>query len=118
MKMCLLKLFGDQASLSGVWDFSFIWFNCPKNKKGKLLVIVPSICQYVILTFWQNNLQYASNTKHLEQQGRSLSRYRRECTLKNKGASQCHGRTPLSKWFHKVLLTSEEPFSFTKGFLW
>ncbi len=49
MKICLLKLFGDQASSSGVWDFSFIWFNCPKNKKGKLLVIVPSICHSDIL---------------------------------------------------------------------
>ncbi len=49
MKICLLKLFGDQASSSGVWDFSFIWFNCPQNKKGKLLIIVPSICHSDIL---------------------------------------------------------------------
>ncbi len=39
-------------------------------------------------------------------------------TLKNKGASRCHRRTFLSKWFHKELLTSEEPFCFTKGSLW
>ncbi len=115
MKMCFLKLFGDQASSSGVWDFHLFGLIVPKIKKANCWLL---FLQYVILTFWQNNLQYASNTKHLEQQGRSLSRYRRECTLKNKGASRCHGRTPLSKWFHKELLTSEEPFSFTKGFLW
>ncbi len=39
-------------------------------------------------------------------------------TLKNKGASRCHRRTFLSKWFHKEPLTSEEPFCFTKGSLW
>uniref|UniRef100_A0A672MFC0 ZP domain-containing protein n=1 Tax=Sinocyclocheilus grahami TaxID=75366 RepID=A0A672MFC0_SINGR len=39
-------------------------------------------------------------------------------TLKNKGASRCHRRTFLSKWFHKEPLTSEEPFCFTKGPLW
>ncbi len=44
MKLCLLKLVGDQVSLSGVCHFSFIWFTCPKHKKGKLLVIVPLIC--------------------------------------------------------------------------
>ncbi len=38
-------------------------------------------------------------------------------TLKNKGASWCHRRTFLSKWFHKEPLTSEEPFCFTKGSL-
>ncbi len=38
-------------------------------------------------------------------------------TLKNKGASQCHRRTFLPKWFHKEHLTSEEPFCFTKGSL-
>ncbi len=32
-------------------------------------------------------------------------------TLKNKGASRCHGRTFLSKWFHKEPLTSEETVS-------
>ncbi len=37
---------------------------------------------------------------------------------KNKGASPCHRRTFLSKWFHKEPLTSEEPFCFTKGSLW
>ncbi len=30
-------------------------------------------------------------------------------TLRNKGASRCHRRTFLSKWFHKEPLTSEEP---------
>jgi len=39
-------------------------------------------------------------------------------TLTNKGASRCHRRTFLSKWFHKEPLTSEEPFCFTKGSLW
>ncbi len=39
-------------------------------------------------------------------------------TLKNKGASRCHRRTFLSKWFHKEPLTSEEPFCFPKGSLW
>ncbi len=39
-------------------------------------------------------------------------------TLKNKGASRCHRRTFLSKWFHKEPLTSEEHFCFTKGSLW
>ncbi len=38
-------------------------------------------------------------------------------TLKNKGASQIHGRTFLSKWFHKESLTYEEPLCFTKGSL-
>ncbi len=38
-------------------------------------------------------------------------------TLKNKGASRCHRRTFLSKWFHKEPLRSEEPFCFTKGSL-
>ncbi len=36
----------------------------------------------------------------------------------NKGASRCHRRTFLSKWFHKEPLTSEELFCFTKVFLW
>ncbi len=39
-------------------------------------------------------------------------------TLKNKGASWCHRRTFLSKWFHKEPSTFEEPFCFTKGSLW
>ncbi len=39
-------------------------------------------------------------------------------TLKNKGASRCHRRTFLSKWFHKEPLISEEPFCFTKASLW
>ncbi len=39
-------------------------------------------------------------------------------TLKNKGASRCHRRTFLSKWFHKEPLTSEEHFCFTKDSLW
>ncbi len=39
-------------------------------------------------------------------------------TLKNQGALRCHRRTFLSKWFHKEPLTSEEPFCFTKGYLW
>uniref|UniRef100_A0A672T0N9 G-protein coupled receptors family 2 profile 2 domain-containing protein n=1 Tax=Sinocyclocheilus grahami TaxID=75366 RepID=A0A672T0N9_SINGR len=34
------------------------------------------------------------------------------------GASRCHRRTFLPKWFHKEPLTSEEPFCFTKGSLW
>ncbi len=38
-------------------------------------------------------------------------------TLKNKGAARCHKITFLSKWFHKELLTSEEPFCFTKASL-
>ncbi len=36
----------------------------------------------------------------------------------NKGSSQCHRRTFLSKWLDKEPLTSEEPFCFTKGYLW
>ncbi len=39
-------------------------------------------------------------------------------TLKNKGASRCHRKTFLSKWFHKEPLTSEEPLCFTKDYLW
>jgi len=39
-------------------------------------------------------------------------------TLKNKGASRCHRKTFLSKWFHKETLTSEESFCFTKLYLW
>ncbi len=39
--------------------------------------------------------------------------YEAAFTLKNKGASRCHRRTFLSKWFHKEPLTSEEPFFFT-----
>ncbi len=39
-------------------------------------------------------------------------------TFRNKGASRCHRRTFLSKWFHKEPLTSEETFCFTKGSLW
>ncbi len=39
-------------------------------------------------------------------------------TLKNKGASRCHWRTFLSKWFHKEPSASEEPFCFTKACLW
>ncbi len=35
-----------------------------------------------------------------------------------KGASWCHRRTFLSKWFHKEPLTSEETFCFTKVYLW
>ncbi len=35
-------------------------------------------------------------------------------TLKNKGASRCHRRRFVSKWFHKEPLTS---FCFTKGSL-
>ncbi len=42
----------------------------------------------------------------------------RTCTLKNEGASRRHRRTFLSKWFHKEPLTSEEPFCFTKYYLW
>ncbi len=35
-------------------------------------------------------------------------------TLKNKGASRCHRRTFLSKWFHKEPSTSGKTFCFTK----
>ncbi len=38
-------------------------------------------------------------------------------TLKNKGASRCHRRTFLSKWFHKEPLTSEKPL-FHRTFDW
>ncbi len=38
-----------------------------------------------------------------------VSKTQTHYTLKNKGASRCHRRTFLSKWFHKEPLTSEEP---------
>ncbi len=62
------------------------------------------------LYFWSAQIKYMLSW--------FIYRFDSHCTLKNKGASWCHRRTFLSKWFHKEPLTSEEPFCFTKGSLW
>ncbi len=42
----------------------------------------------------------------------------KQLLFQNEDASWCRRRTLLSKGFHKEPLTPEEPFCFTKGYLW
>ncbi len=62
------------------------------------------LCQ-VIAFFWHEPHLFGKN---------SLGGKYWTYTLKNKGASRCHRRTFLSKWFYKETLTSEHSSDYKK----
>ncbi len=68
--------------------------------------------------YWIKNYKSFNNSNNFNKYTLIIYTLCPSYSLKNKGASRCHIRTFLSKWFQKEPLTSEEPFCFTKGSLW
>ncbi len=87
---------------------------------GLLGMLIYSDIVELIRTFnYVAEFLYVNNTMQKSIKMCLLSKYFYIYTLKNKGTSQCHRITHFFlKWFHKEHLTSEEPFSLSKGSLW